>query len=206
MEYHVVANDITIDPRLWECIPIPGGPPTYFPITARNSIFRPDVLDDYQPSRDTYTNQEPSSDGTPAVFTASPGVTVMSPFNQTPGGFLVVDPSLSSLVNSGATPPSRTTYQTEGRQPTFGQLGQTDQSTSTPSASIKPIQGVTVNQYRRRHQCTMCDADYSLVSGLNRHLTEKHLPWMACDFCDFQYPLGRKYLLTRHLETDHPDV
>lgn len=205
----MAAGDITIDPRFLECVPFPGGFPTYFPIAARNPIPQPDVLDNYQLSRDVDTNQEPVSDGTPAVVTASPGVTVYPPpFNQTLGGYLVTDPPFSSsLVNCGATPPSRTTYQTEGSgQPTFGQLGQTDQGTTTLSASVGPIPGVTVDQYPRRHQCTMCDADYSLVSGLNRHFTEKHLPWMACDFCDFQYPLGRKYLLTRHLETDHPNA
>ena len=194
-------------PRFWERIPLPGRLPTYSPIAARNPSSWPDVFDDHQLSRDVYTNQELVSDGTPAVFTASPDVTVTLPFNQTLGRCLVTDPPFSSsLVNSGATPPSRTTHQTEGSgQLTSGQLGQTDQGTTTLSASTGLIRGV-VDQYPHRHQCTICDADYSLVSGLNRHFTEKHMPWLACDFCDFQYPLGRKYLLTRHLETDHPNV
>jgi hypothetical protein len=196
-----------MDPRFLKYTPPPGGFPTYFPIATRNQIPRPDAFYDYQSSRYVYANQEPVQDGTPAVDTASPSVTVYpSPSNQTLGGYLASDPAFSSSpVNHGVTSPSRTTYQTEGSvQPTFRQPGQTDQGTPTLSACSGPIQGVTVDRYPRRHQCTMCDADYSLVSGLNRHLTEKHLPWMACDFCDFQYPLGRKYLLTRHLETDHP--
>lgn len=206
-DYHVATGDTTMGPRFLKYIPSPGGFPTRFPIAARNPIPRPDVLYDYQPSRHVDTNQEPVPDGTPAVDTASPGVTVYPPpFNQTLGGYLVSDPAFSySLVNRVVTPPSRTTFQTEGSgQPTFRQPGQTDQGTPTLSVPSGPIRGVTVDQNPRRHQCTMCDADYSLVSGLNRHLTEKHIPWMSCDFCDFQYPLGRKYLLTRHLETDHP--
>jgi hypothetical protein len=197
MDCPMAAGDITIDARFLHGTLSPRG----FPIARRNPIPQAEVLYDYQTSIHADATQVPIPASTAAV-TASPAQL----FNQTLGGCLLSrTPYSSSLASRGIIPLSRTTYQPEGSgKSTFRQLGQTDPVTPTLITSTGPIRGVRVDQYPRRHQCTMCDADYALVSGLNRHFTEKHLPWMACDFCDFQYPLGRKYLLTRHLETDHP--
>jgi hypothetical protein len=202
MDYPMAAGGITVPPRFSKCALSSGG----FPIIPRNPILQPEALYDHQASIHVDITQEPIPDYTPAAVTASPGVAMYSlPFDPTLGGYLVSGPPSSpSLVNRGVTPPSRTTYQTEGSgQSTSRPLGQTDQGSSNISASLGPIRGVRVDQQPRRHQCTTCNAEYALVSGLNRHVTEKHLPWMSCDFCGFQYPSGRKYLLTRHLNIDH---
>ena len=202
IDYPTAASDITIDPRYLEYAPSLVG----FPFAPRNSITRPEVGYVYQSSGNGDPIQEPIPGSIPAGVTASPGVAVYSPpFNQTLGEYVVSSPPFSySPVNRGVIHPSRISYQTErSGQSTSRQLGQAYQDFPTPSASTRPIGGVGVDQHPRRHQCSMCDADYAGVSGLNRHYTEKHLPWMACDFCGFQYPLGRNYLLTRHLETYH---
>ena len=193
-----------IIPRYLEYAPSPVGSP----IALRNSITRPEVGYVYQPSGNGDPMQEPIRGSISAAVTASPGVAVYSPaFNQTLEGHVVSGPPFSSsLVPRGVVHPSRITYQSEGSgQSASRQLGQTCQDSPTPSTSAGQIRGVGVDQQPHRHQCSMCDADYAGVSGLNRHHTEKHLPWMACDFCGFQYPLGRKYLFTRHLEKDHPN-
>ena len=202
-DYPMAAGDSSIDPHL-ECALSSGG----FSIAPRTPISRPEVFDDYQPSRHVNITQELIPDGTPAVVTALPGAAVYSPpFNQTLGVYVVSGPSFSSsLANRDVIHPSRTTYQSEENGQVSHQLGQVNRGTPTLSAFTESIRGVGMNQQPRRHQCTMCDADYAGISGLNRHFTEKHLPWMACDFCGFQYPLGRKYLLTRHLETDHANA
>lgn len=202
----MAAGDITVHSRFSECALSSGGSP----ITPRNTIPQPEVLYVHRPSRHVDITQEPIPYCTPAAVTASPGGAVYSspPFSQTTlRGYPVSGPlSSPSLVDRGVTPPSRTTYQTEGSgKPTSRSLGLTDQGPSNPSASPGPIRGMGVDQQPRRHQCTICNSEYDSVSGRNRHVKEKHLPWMACDFfCGFQYPLGRRYLLTRHLERDHP--
>lgn len=201
VDYPIVAGDVTIDPRYLECAPSPVG----FPISPRNSVTRPEVGYDYQP----YGNEEPIPGYTPAEVTASFGVAVYSPpFNQILQVYVVSGPPFSSsLVNNGVIQSSRITYQTEGSgHSTSRQLGQAYQDSPTPSASTGKAGGVLVDQPPHRYQCSMCDADYAGVSGLNRHYTEKHLPWMDCDFCGFQYPSGRKYLLTIHLKTYHPNA
>ena len=204
IDYPPVAGDITIDPRYLEYVPSTVG----FPIALRNSITPPEVHD-----HQSYGNgdpiQEPIPGHIPAAVTASPGMAVYSPpFNQTLGIYTVSGPPfLSSLVNRGIVHPSCISYQTErSGQSTSRQLDQTYQDSPTPSTSTGQIGGVGVDQHPHRHQCSLCDADYAGVSGLNRHHTEKHLPWMACNFCGFQYPLGRSYLLTKHLKRYHPNA
>src|SRR6266702_2780352 len=188
------------DIRYLEYAPTPGG----FPIAPRNSIPRQEVRYDYQPPGHGDPIQEPITDGPPAAVTASPEVAVYpSPFNQTPGMYLVSGhPLSSSPVNRGVIPPARTTYQNEmNLQSTSRQPGQTYQDTPTFSNTAGPIRGVGVDQHSSRHQCTKCDASYARFSGLNRHYKDKHTARMACRHCNSKFSLGRMYKFTEHLQT-----
>ncbi|KAH9171472.1 hypothetical protein EDB89DRAFT_1971319 [Lactarius sanguifluus] len=188
----MAADDITVGPRYLGRAPPPGG----FPIAPPNSVPRlPEVHCDYQPSGDSGITRESISDGIPAAVTTSPRMGVYPPpFNQLPG-------------NSAVVTPVHISYQIEGNGlPTSRQLlGQTHQDTPTSSSTAGPIRGV-VYQHPSRYQCIICDAKYAWLSGLNRHYKDTHLPWIACDFCGLEFPSGRRYLLTKHLETHHPEV
>ncbi|KAH8980820.1 hypothetical protein EDB86DRAFT_503911 [Lactarius hatsudake] len=203
------ADDITVGPRYLGRAPPPGG----FPIAPRNSIPRPpEVHCDYQPSGDSGITRESIPDGIPAAVTTSLRMGLYPPpFDQVPGvysDYLVSgNPSASSLVNSGVVTPVHISYQIEGNGlPTSQQLlGQTHQDTPTSSSTAGPIQGVVYHD-PTRYQCIICDAKYAWLSGLNRHYKDTHLPRIACDFCGLEFPSGRRYLLTKHLETHHSEV
>jgi hypothetical protein len=210
MDNPMAAGDITIDPRYVDCAPLDG-----LPIAPRNPIPRLEVRYDYQPSGLGYgdTNQEPIPNGTPAAVTASPGVAMYPPpFNQleVPGaysGYHVSDhPSSSSLVNRGVVLPAHPVYQNEGNGLSSSRQlpGQAYQDTPTSSATSS-IAG-PIDQHTGRHQCTMCVASYARLSALNRHNKDKHTAWRACALCGFRFSSGRGYILTRHLENDHPDA
>ncbi|KAF8267545.1 hypothetical protein EI94DRAFT_1312021 [Lactarius quietus] len=190
----VTWSDITIDPRYdLEYSSTPDG----FPIVPQNSLPR---TEESQPPGHGDPIQEPMPKGTPAVVTASPGVTVCPPFfNQTLGAYLAPSqPLSSSRVKSGDIPPAHTNPQSEdNRQSTFRQLlGQTYQANTTV-----PIRGPGVNQHVGRHKCTICDASYTRLSGLNRHYKDKHLAWMPCRRCNSEFSLGRMYKFTEHLQS-----
>ncbi|KAI9457792.1 hypothetical protein BJY52DRAFT_1374441 [Lactarius psammicola] len=190
IDFPLAAGDIMIDPRYLGCALSPSG----FPVAPRNSIPRPEVRYDYQPSSHGDTTQEPIPDSTPAEVTTSPRVAVYPlPFNQIPGpysGYLVPGhPSSPTLENSSAVPLVSPAYQNEGNGPSTPRqlLGQIFQDTPTLSPTAEPIRGVEVDQHPSRHQCTMCDAKYARFSGLNRHYKDMHLPWIACGFCGLKF-------------------
>ena len=205
----MAAGDITIDSRYLECSPTPGG----FPIAGRNTTPRQEVRY-HQPSGHDDITQDPIPEGTPAAVTTSPGAAMYPPyFDPVPGaysGHLVSGhPSSSSLVNSGIVLPANSAHQNEGNGLSTSRLLLTSQSyqdTLTLSTTAVPILGVEVDQHPNRHQCTVCDAKYAWPSGLNRHYKDVHLPWISCDFCGLEFSSGRRYLLTKHLETDHPNA
>ena len=189
----MTGSDITVVPRSLEYAPGPDG----FQIAPQNPIPQPEVRYDCQTPGHDDPIQEPP-DGTPAAI-------YPSPFKRVPlayPGYLVGHPPSSSLVNSGVVLPAHPTYQNEGNGPSTRQLlGQTYQDTPTLSATAGPIDQ---RPTRSRHQCTVCDASYARLSGLNRHYKDVHFPWISCDFCGLEFSSGRRYLLTRHLKTDHP--
>jgi hypothetical protein len=188
----MTGSDITMvsRSRSLEYAPAPDG----FQIAPRNSITPPVVRYDYQNPGHGGEPIQRLSDGTPTAM-------YPPPFKQVPGaysGYLVSGHRPS--VNSGVVLPAR---QNEGDGLSVSQqlLGQTHQVTPTLSATARPI-----DQGPSRHQCTMCDASYARLSGVNRHYKDVHLPWISCDFCGLEFSSGRRYLLTRHLETDHPQA
>ena len=194
----MTRSDTTIDPHHLEYTQTPGG----FPMALRNSIPWPKVRYDYRPPGHGDPIQEPIPDGPPTAVTASPGMEVYPPpFNQTPGARLVSShPLSSSLVNSDVVPPARTAYQKKGNGKPSRQLRQTYQDTPTLSNTAGPIRGVGVDQHPSRQQCTMCDASYARLSGLNRHYKDKHTARMACRHCNSKFSLGRMYRFTEHLQ------
>ncbi|KAI9433954.1 hypothetical protein H4582DRAFT_958739 [Lactarius indigo] len=210
MAYPLTLDDITVGPRYLERAP--GPPPGGFPIAPRNSVPRPpEVHGDHQPSGASGITRGSIPDGTPVVTTSPRMAMYLPPFNQVPevySDYLISGhPSSSSLVNNGAVTRVHISYQIEGnRLSTSQQLpGQTYQDTPTLSSTVRPIRGV-VDQHPSRYQCSICDAKYAWLSGLNRHYKDTHLPWIACDVCGLEFPSGRRYLLTKHLETHHPEA
>jgi hypothetical protein len=184
------GNDITVESHYLEYAPTPSG----FPIVPQNSIPR---VHDSQPRGHGGPIQEPIPNNPFAAVIASPDM-AMHPtsFNQTLVAHVVSGhPLSSSLVNGGLIPPAHMTHQNdENTQSTFGRLlGQTS------TAGL--IQGAGVTEHPSRHQCTMCDASYTRLSGLNRHYKDKHMARMACRRCKSKFSLGRMYKFKEHLQT-----
>ncbi|KAH9001755.1 hypothetical protein EDB92DRAFT_100122 [Lactarius akahatsu] len=204
MAHFMAVDDITVGPRYFGRAAPPGGSP----IAPQSSVPRPpEVYRDYQPSGDSGVTRGPILDGIPAAVITSPRMVVYPPVSRVYSDYIVSGhPSPSSLVNSGVVTPVHISYQIEGnRLPSRPLLGQTHKDTPTLSPTAAPIRGV-VDQHLSRYQCTICDAKYAWLSGLNRHYKDIHLPWIACDFCGLEFPSGRRYLLTKHLETHHPEA
>jgi len=192
VDYAMTGGDITIDPRYSEYTPLSDS----FPI-APQTVLGPELRYGYHPPGHSNLPQEQILDGLPAAPT-SPGVAVYPPlFNQAPSEYLI----------SGHPPSGSTTLVSRDvirapRLSTFRPLlGQTYQS-----HTAGPIRGVAISPNQTRYQCIMCDANYAQLSGLNRHYKDKHLPRVACDLCGLTFSSGRAYLLTEHLETNHPSA
>lgn len=188
------GNDIPIEPRYdLQYAPTPSG----LPIVPQNSIPRPRVYD-YRPHGHSGLIQEPIPNNPWATVIASPDIMAVHPpsFNQTLVAHVVSGhPLSSSLVNGGVIPPAHATHQNdESTQSTLRRLlGQTS------TAGL--IQGAGVTEHKSRHQCTMCNASYTRLSGLNRHYKDKHMARMACRHCKSKFSLGRMYKFKEHLQT-----
>ncbi len=205
MIYSMTATD----PRYLGWAPPPGS----IPITPRSSISQRELCDGHQFLVRGSSTQERLLDNCPAAVTTSPGVEVcLPPFNQAPGrttSSLVTAsghiPS-PSLINGDVISPTHAANENLNKGnwlPTSLQLNQSYQGNLTSSNSGKPIdwQGVGVDQFTSHHQCNMCSARYTQLSGLNRHYKEKHMPWMSCRHCNFRFSSGRMYNFTKHLQT-----
>ena len=170
--------------------------PVNYSTTGSDITMDPRPLE-YAPAPDGFQNSPRNSippaelrydyqtQGTPAAMHSPP-------FNQVPGTYYDhghAHSSESSLVNSDVVPPPHPTTHP------------TNQDTPTLSATVGPI-----DPQPSRHQCTLCVASYTRLSGLNRHHKDVHLPWISCDHCGLEFSSGRRYLFTRHLETDHPNA
>lgn len=194
----MTGGDITKDTHS-EYAPTPGD----FPIAPRDPILQPEVRYNYQPSGLVDPTQEPIPDGIIAAASASPGVAVypLPPFNASPRSYPVPsNPLPLSLANhSVVIPTARTTSRNKkNRQSAARKIGQTYQDTPALLTAAGPVRGVGVEH---RHQCTKCNASYVWLSGLNRHLKDKHSPWMTCNGCRSEFSWGRMYKFTEHLQT-----
>ena len=201
-DYAMTGSDTTDALRYVEYVPTHSG----FPIAPINLIPRPDERCDHRPpAGHDDPMQESIPDGTPAAlrFTACSGLAVYPPpLNPTP--YLLSGHPLSSpLLNHGVIPPAcgGTSYQNEGNGPSTSQVGLTYQDTPALLTTAGPIQRTGVDQYLGRHKCTMCRASYARPSELNRHVKDKHTPWVACDNCNAKFSSGRMYKFTQHVQT-----
>lgn len=154
---------------------------------------------DHQPSRHGDTFQEPIPDYPSTAVASLPGVALY------PGYRVSGVPSLCSPVNSVVALPAHPVHQNEVDELSIDPqlLLQTYQEIPTLSATAGPIGGV-VDQHHSLYQCTLCDAVYTWPSALNRHIKDIHSPRIVCDVCGLDFPSGRKYLLTQHLERHLP--
>jgi hypothetical protein len=147
MDCPMAAGDITIDPRYLGCSPTPGG----FPVAARNTIPRQEVLCDHQFSGHDDI-KEAIPDGTPAAVTTSPGAAMYPPhYNQVPEAYsdhlVSGHSSSSSLVHSDVVLHALPAHQHLGNglstfRPLLNQTCQFTLSTTTG-----PIRGVGVDQH-----------------------------------------------------------
>lgn len=72
---------------------------------------------------------------------------------------------------------------------------------------IAPSQVSVAHQNSKKHWCKTCNAGFSQKQGLRRHDKDVHFLRRPCPFCkDFQWSLGRKYVLRNHLKARHPEV
>jgi len=88
----------------------------------------------------------------------------------------------------------------EGEHPAF--------SLAPPSKlCTRKDRGMRVEKMAKKpFQCSSsgCSHSYAHRQGLTRHSKDKHSPKKQCDFCDFKWPLGRRYLYSTHLQEEHP--
>lgn len=59
---------------------------------------------------------------------------------------------------------------------------------------------------QKLYQCASCCVIFSQRQGLTRHNKDKHEPKKRCDFCEFTWPRGRRYVYRGHLQEEHPDA
>ena len=51
--------------------------------------------------------------------------------------------------------------------------------------------------------CHQCGKDFEKKNSLNRHIRDKHIEKIKCDFCNYQVPKGRLARLDRHMLLKH---